>query len=227
MNEQPKFMIDPQNSVPMDERTGSHPQPQQAIFYRLESATRGRTIQFHYTARRIWTGLSSHDDFKAKMTKLIAQEKGDIGDDPAKRTRDNNAQSTNRSKDTLLSINFENIPLSYIVIKLSSRYHWQFSRTVAPFMMDKSDKNRNCFLEARRFDSAGNLVDDNNETKDGCRFSYFIADPSKFITNANNEFQHRFNIHIDLLEMDGATIDSYMPIIIDPDVRHPGGNGQP
>lgn len=221
-----ELMTDPQNTVSMDERTNLQPQPGQAVFYRLEIATAGRNIEFHYTARKVWNGISSHDDFKDKMTVLIANQGGDIGNVRPRRTRDNNAGPANRSKDTHLSINFENMPPSYIVLKLSSRYNWQFSRAFAPFTMDRRDQGYHRFFDARRFNAAGDVIE-NSVLENNCRFAYFTVDPTKFVANAQGEFQHRFNIHIDLLEMDGSTIDSFIPIIIDPDVRHPGGNGSP
>jgi hypothetical protein len=226
MTDDVKFMIDPQDAVPMDERAGSLPQPGEAVFYRLDIATTGRDIELRYTARKVWQGLSGHDDFKNKMADLINNGNGNIGNIRPKRTRDNDAGPAGRSKDTHLSINFDKIPLSYVVLKLSSRRNWQFSRTTAPFMMDRKDQGKGGFLEARRFDSSGAVI--NNATKaDGCQFAYFIVDPSKFDIDADGGFQHRFNIQIDLLELDGPSIDSRIPIIIDPDVRHPGGNGEP
>lgn len=226
MTDDVKFMIDPQDAVPMDERTGSLPQPGEAVFYRMNIVATGQDIELRYTARNVWTGLTGHDEFKSKMANLIVDENGNIGNIPPKRTRDNNAGPGGRSKDTLLSINFEKKSLSYVVLKLSSKRNWQFSSTSAPFMMDKKDQGKSRFFEARRFDSSGAVLD-NSEQADGCQFAYFIVDPSKFDIDAQGEFQHRFNIQIDLLELDGSTIDSRIPLIIDPDVRHPGGNGEP
>lgn len=219
-------MVDPKDAVPIDDRTGSIPQPSEAVFYRLDIATPGRDIELRYTATAVWKGLSDHGEFKNKMANLIVKENGDIGEIPPKRTRDDNAGPAGRSKDTLLSINFEKKPLRYIVLKLSSKRNWQFSSIAAPFMMDRKDQGKGCFLEARRFDASGTVID-NSAQADGCQFAYFIVDPSKFDVDRQGEFQHRFNIQIDLLEMDGTTIDSRIPIIIDPDVRHPGGNGGP
>lgn len=220
------MMIPPRDAVPMDERIGNLPQPTEAVFFRMAISMTGGNIEIGYTAKKVVTGITDHGDFESQVKTLISSNNGDIGNGRVKRTRDANANQAGRTKDTLLSINFDRTPLRYVVLKLSSRHNWQFSSSCAPFMMDRSDEGKNRFFEARRFDPTGNVID-GAVVQDGCKFAYFIVDPTKFKTNSQGEFQHRFNIHIDLLEMNGSLIDNRIPIIIDPDVRHPGGNGGP
>lgn len=226
MTDTVKFLIKPQDAVPMGERTAFAPQPTHAVFYRLNIDVTQGDIELRYTARAVWTGISDHQDFEKKMATLITSGNGNIGNVRPKRTRDTNAGPAGRSKDTHLSINFDKIPLSYVVLKLSSRRNWQFSSANAPFMMDKKDEGAERFFEPRRFNARGEVID-NSKTADGCTFAYFIVDPSKFEMDSEGGFQHRFNIHIDIVEGDDTTIDNRIPIIIDPDVRHPGGHGEP
>jgi hypothetical protein len=52
--------------------------------------------------------------------------------------------------------------------------------------------------------------------------AYFLSDGQK-AKGSKTSYIHPINIHVDLV-YEGLATD-YMPLIIDPDIRHPGGSG--
>lgn len=122
---------------------------------------------------------------------------------------------------TPLSLN--NRRLSYVVYKLRSR-NWQFAKNHPPFSIGKKGKDAQVYFEARRVDKYGNVerVRKRKPVKDDCMVAYFIADGFK-AAGFTGQYIHALNIHVDLVF--GSRPRGYTPLIIDPDVRHPGGSG--
>lgn len=116
----------------------------------------------------------------------------------------------------------------YIILKLSRSKNWQFCRDHPPFTLSKKAFNADLYREARRFEVDGTTsrVYQNPAgsgtfvpVRDGSFVAYFVADNR---TSGNFE-DHGFNIHVDLLYQ-GTQLR--LPIVIDPDVRYPGGSGE-
>ena len=219
-----------QDAVPMDiRRLATSYQPDNAIIFELgiEARPGNKDIMLNYKAVKVINGITNHNNFLSKMKILINNDFGNIGNKPVKRDRDNNAgNNNNRTKDTRLSIQWPVDQLKYVVIKLDYDRNWQFASdgNSHPFMIHKSDQGEDRFFDAIRFSELGEPVA-SGEQKDGCKFAAFIVNGVKLAKDTSNHFQHRFNILVDILEMSGSQIDNRIPIIIDPDVRNPGGGG--
>jgi hypothetical protein len=62
------------------------------------------------------------------------------------------------------------------------------------------------------------------EPATGCKLVYFAAKPP--VLADGEEYRHGFNFHLELVQVSPSATspDSILPIIIDPDVGHPGGS---
>ena len=111
---------------------------------------------------------------------------------------------------------------AYIVFKLSTRRNWQFSNSGDCFVT-KDNKNGKYF-GLKHVMPDGTIVDENKPLSDGCRILYFKADSKE------EEYDDDFNLRVDLLlkpyfnERTGKTETRRTTIIIDPDIRNPGGS---
>jgi len=130
---------------------------------------------------------------------------------------------SSRPQPPMTPLSLNNQRLSYVIYKLRSR-NWQFARKHPPFSIGKKGKDANAYFEAMRVDRHGvaEPVDPLKAAKDGSMVAYFIADGAK-ATGFTGRYVHALNVHVDLLFGSGGR--GYMPLVIDPDVRHPGGSG--
>lgn len=128
-----------------------------------------------------------------------------------------------RPKPPMTPLSLNNPHLSYVVYKLRSR-NWQFAKNRPPFSIGKKGKDAKVYFEARRIDKNGKVerVERKRPVKDDCMVAYFIADGYK-AAGFTGQYIHALNIHVDLVF--GKRPRGYTPLIIDPDVRHPGGSG--
>jgi len=127
--------------------------------------------------------------------------------------------------DSTLSLN--NKDLRYIIYVLSDK-NWQFSRAGWPITVGQEGYEQAAYFDAFRVDKYGykDKGDDRRLTRDGCRVAYFIANGDKALEKTDC-YSHPINLNIDLVflfEQDSRLVSRYMPIIIDPDIRHPGGS---
>jgi hypothetical protein len=68
--------------------------------------------------------------------------------------------------------------------------------------------------------------------RDGSKVAYFIADAHEAGKDEpNNHYDHAINLHVDLifeaqppLPTSTSVARYYMPLVIDPDIRYPGGS---
>jgi len=114
--------------------------------------------------------------------------------------------------------------LAYVILKLAASKNWQFSHDHPPFSIGLEDDGGKFNFEARRVDPLGKAERIQNKlpAKDGCMVAYFISDGASART-AKDPYAHSLNVHVDL--MFGAMQKARLPLIIDPDVRYPGGSG--
>lgn len=129
---------------------------------------------------------------------------------------------------SLLSL--KNTQVSYVIFKLSDK-PWQFCGRGRPITVGRKGMQKEAYFEGHRVFSGwnekdtGTPFDDPDPPKNGSKVAYFIADAEKAGRNEpRNEYSHPMNLHVDLRQ----TVNGdkyYMPIIIDPDVRYPGGSG--
>ena len=152
----------------------------------------------------------------------------------------------NGLRETTLSVRsvdpkIEDTSLSIIVVKLSDNQHWQFNRTAAPFYNgEKSPTNGRAelFFQPTLFRKGqdGTLeteIPDQQERPRSdeymeTRWAYFICDHKTAFNDSqrpDNHFAHRFNINVEFPDDAETNPKQPIPVIIDPDIGHPGGNG--
>ncbi|HEV2818528.1 MAG TPA: nucleotide synthetase [Allosphingosinicella sp.] len=133
----------------------------------------------------------------------------------------NNAQKEPRDPfESRLSLG--NKKYVYVIYRLSDNKRWQFCRDFAPITLGKKAADSGRYFEARRFDKDGvaRKIKDGTPAKDESIVAYFIADNE----NSGNYNGHSINLHVDLLYQGTRR---RLPITIDPDIRYPGGSGEP
>lgn len=111
---------------------------------------------------------------------------------------------------------------AYVIYRLSQNKNWQFCRDFAPITLGRKAYNSKRYFEARRYDRDGSIskVEDGEPAADNSIVAYFIADNE----NYGNYLGHSINLHVDLLYRGTRR---RLPIVIDPDIRYPGGSGEP
>jgi len=122
-------------------------------------------------------------------------------------------------------LSLKNREYCYVIFKLKSK-NWQFSGDKPPFSIGIDWWKKGWYFNARK---VYNGIDQGHlAQKNGCMIAYFIADGAAALDDApNGKYSHGFNFHLDLIYEDSDHQPSYMPIIIDPDIRYPGGSGEP
>ncbi|HWT13731.1 MAG TPA: nucleotide synthetase [Allosphingosinicella sp.] len=120
-----------------------------------------------------------------------------------------------------------NDKLIYVIYRLSEDKNWQFSREGPPITVGQAAHDLGTYYDAFRVDKGGyaDRGTDPKFVRDGCRVAHFIADGAKIVEQAGC-YSHPINLHVDLIWTEGGR-EHYMPIIIDPDVRYPGGSSEP
>lgn len=184
-------------------------QPKQAYILEVGIDTHGKKILIGYT--EYWTSpefktADPHQEFLAWANALIAKptagEKLTFHSKPSKR------------KPTKMSFRCKD--LVYLVFKLDDKIDWRFTVDGPAVSMDGIWSGKDVFFAPKK---AGELAN-------GRTYAYAIANcPNGTLDPSSSDIEARFNLHVDFLE--GGETDAYTPVIIDPDVRYPGGNGNP
>jgi hypothetical protein len=108
------------------------------------------------------------------------------------------------------------------VIKLKKDKKIQFSN-IGPIISTRKEFEK-YFSEPRKFDENGNIYTPSNQKND-CHGIYFFMNGLLASTEFGGNFSVPFNLHIDYVSKDSGNNNSYVPIIIDPEIRYPGGSG--
>jgi hypothetical protein len=118
------------------------------------------------------------------------------------------------------SLSLNNKKKAYIIFVLDASLAWQFSREAPCFTLfaDPEGILKQHYSAPTAVDRQGNLIGPIAGAS-GARVAYFVADGEKSHNAQLPRNADRFNIHVDLNEDAVA----YIPIVIDPDVGHPGG----
>lgn len=112
----------------------------------------------------------------------------------------------------------------HIVLQLANGKNWQFSEVGDCFSTKKNYGNKYCDLWHVLDD--GTKIGGGKELPEGCRILYFTAEGDK--TTFWDGFNLRVDIVLDdLLLPDGNKEKRRTKLIIDPDIRNPGGTGEP
>jgi hypothetical protein len=111
----------------------------------------------------------------------------------------------------------------YVIIKLVAK-NWQFSGAEPPFSIAIEQWDKGLYYEARKVHLGKKLGKDAKQN--GCMIAYFIADGAAAYDDApEGKYSHGFNFHLDFVYKNHKSEDTYMPVLIDPDIRYPGGSG--
>lgn len=126
-------------------------------------------------------------------------------------------------------LSLKNDKLKYVIYVLSNK-SWQFTRVGYPITIGPKPSSRGIYFDAFRIfesyadrDLGGPFDDPAAKPRDNCKMTCFISD-GKTAKGSKNEYDHPINLHVDLVFR--AVKPRYMQIMIDPDVRFPGGAGQ-
>jgi len=108
-----------------------------------------------------------------------------------------------------------------LVFHLDDRLGWCFARDYAPVSQAKDLKGQGIFSNPRLIDTNGNILPE-GEYVSGSRFATANFDPSSIPDK--DDFVTRYNLNVEFLSDPSDVSGSYTPVILDPDVRWPGGN---
>ena len=124
-------------------------------------------------------------------------------------------------------ISLNNSAYRYIIYRLSDKKNWQFSHRKPPFSVGEEEAEAKAYFEARRISAKGEEQSGDGPETHGCRTAYFVADGD--LRNSQKPlpagYTDAYNIHVDLIFKGSDGKPTYVPVDIDPDVRHPGGSG--
>ena len=202
------------------------PNPASVRLFEVDVSVSGE-CKFDYT-RCAEFAVADQAAFEQKMSALI-QGGGDIGKPPT-RQKVNGKYLGNRmaiawgDPDAAASV-------SYLVFRLSDKVDWSFSfdptLAVPGFSMRTGQMGNRIFSRGGKFSPNGQHfpADSSDTALAECRFAYFVVNGPKLPDPGTKDYSRKFNMHVDLLERDAGIISARTPIIIDPDVRNPGGTG--
>ena len=198
----------------------NRPQPSLAYMLEVSLDVSGGLFIFKYTG--LWKKRLDAATGPAKHAQFLAWVAGEVQQPTPATSFDSFDATANNRKPSKMSFNCKE--LIYLVIKLAPGINWRFTADAPPISMDKIWQNRDVFFNASNLDERGipTAPAKNNAFKYAC----VIVDCPKGVPGGPipTGIEARFNLHVDLME--GLKNDApYVPIIIDPDVRNPGGGG--
>lgn len=136
--------------------------------------------------------------------------------DPPPPATDGSADS---AQETPLDLNIHGDP-AYVVLRLDPSLNWRFDSDEAAVSL-KDNSVADHYGELRHVLADGTIQ---TEPATGCRLVYFAAKPPAL--GPDGSYRHGFNFHIEIVQNSTSATggESILPIIIDPDVGHPGGS---
>ncbi len=190
--------------------------PKKAVVLEVEMDASTRRIHLKFS--NVWKSkdsFSNHQDFKTWI-------KGFVSDIPAPGKFIPKDKTPGHRKPTDMSLKSKDFV--YLVFKLSDNWDWRFAADGYPISQEKKWKNSGVFVGAKHLGNDG-VETDAGLGKSG-KFAYIIADCEKAKPNdLGGNIEGRFNLHVDIIEdILNSETSPYIPLIIDPDVRYPGGN---
>jgi hypothetical protein len=116
---------------------------------------------------------------------------------------------------TPLDLEVKDAPL-LIVFRLDPGLNWHFSSTLPAVTHKRGEES--AFYQGLRHVLADGAHSE--APGPGCRLVYFVADPP------SGSYQHGFNFNVGLVQRpaSGSTEPTSLPLVIDPDIRNPGGS---
>lgn len=189
------------------------------IVRRIDLKIAGSDLRIFFSKSRRINLNDYDDDFTTILTKLC-RNTFRFNSRPPK---------LERPYDSDLSLN--NDSLSLIVYQLSSK-NFQFGSRGWPITVADKGYGKKAYFDAKRvFFRQGKIYSDNGDSGDpvidGCKVAFFIADHMKANTEFTGNYSDAINFHIEFYYDDDDKNRRYIPIIIDPDIRYPGGSVEP
>ena len=195
-----------------EQRPGDPFAPRRMRVYELAVRTAPGRLEFCYSGASGAIAVRNHADFLARMKALVSPAAPPL---PAPKP-----EPPMRS-----SLSVCNDDLGYVVFLLDRGWNWQFARQGGVISVEEGVGDY--FREARRVDDRGMPTGrDAPAPIDGAMAAYVIAHGQRARQRSpDDSYSHEFNLHVEFLEHDGSgRIVSRQPLIIDPDIRYPGGN---
>lgn len=188
--------------------------PTSATVREIDAEITNNRISFFFSRATFYVDLTTYAGGLDGLLRDVRDNKFYYGDD-----------TSNWPDPPQTPLSLKNEFLTYVVYKLSSK-NWQFAHDYPPFTIGAEGKDAACYFEARRFDRHGNKdkvhIEHRVPSAEDCVVAYFIADGWK-AKGIKGRYIHALNVHIELI-YDGRE-RARIPIIVDPDVRYPGGSG--
>ena len=215
----PSIKVNPEDSAPIpDQPIGPQFEPKLARIYEIAFSNSADKLEFYYSSFHEFS-VTNESEFLSEMARLI--QSGRAYGNPLP-PRDND--SLGNPIGTKLSVKWpKSSDVGYLVIRLPEKSNIQFNANYLPLTMDHANIVNEQFVESGKFDSKGNRFSPRRKLEN-CKYAFFTVNGPNLPDDGAAEFIRRFNIHVELLESYGGKVINRIPIIIDPDVRNPGGN---
>jgi len=185
------------------------------ISVRLIEIFGGRRSSIEYTLmEEAPISYIGENDLKKKVKKYREKKTVRNGIEP-----DHDYEAYGSSPVTSMSLNVEEPTVVVFILKSPKNIY--FSRDGTPFSYDPANA-KDCFFEATRVDKDGNFHDARQSSVENSRVAYMYVKPK--LGSGVVVYDAPFNIHIDFEGL-GFESSFRIPVIIDPDVRFPGGSG--
>lgn len=169
------------------------------------------TLELYFSGGEdIWLGPNSKAEFEKLVNAVCADDY--VFKTPAPALKN----------DYSSPLSLRNGQVSYVIYKLAKGTNWQIAREKLP--VSAGDKGRKYCFEGHRLDKRGYAYrDKGGSLRENCNVVYFVADGVS--PKVGDKYDFPINIHIDLV-YDTPAPRRVIPLIVDPDVRYPGGSGQ-
>jgi hypothetical protein len=177
------------------------------IDYKIQQGANGDELIFYYSDYAPNMRIRSLQDFRDLLRRVSTSNADFVG----------SPSPPQGQYDSPLSLDSKGV-LTYVIFKLSDR-HWQFARKGPPITIGARGHGARAYFNAIRVDAQGMPDPTPGAEKDNHKVAYFIVDGRQI--PAPYPYPHPFNLHVDLRFTGGA---GHLPIVIDPDIRHPGGS---
>jgi hypothetical protein len=216
------FDILSSNPTPIPPAENSWPQPSWA--YMLEVSLDVSSGSFEFKYKRMWKKRLTAGGDAAKHAQFLAWIVSEVANPSPPNNWNQFDTRKNIRKPSKMSFNCDK--LIYLVIKLAPNLNWRFTADAPPISMDSFWQGKDVFFKATNLNALGVPVK-SPAKNNAYKYAYVIIDCPKGAPGVGDipgAIEARFNLHVDLMEGPDDD-DPYVPIIIDPDVRNPGGGG--
>lgn len=193
--------------------------PSKAIIRKIDMPKNVKTLDIKFSAGYAAIALNKTVTIESILKKLAA------GTDPSAIIPDPYPTGIGAAKEVSSPLSLDVEGDAYVVYVLDDNTSWQFCTLGSPFSIenikDDSGKMKPEFYACpRRWDAKANSGVEGKVPLTGCKIAYMIA-----LCAGRGDYVDRFNIHLELVvQNQWSKVPIYVPIILDPDIRHPGGS---